>query len=401
VPLGAGGFLPHADKEDVLIPGARAALKDGRIVLQLTGELRELVYLDKADLRAVDHVAGSSVFPLDFGGLPASRESRLAEVRDLRPPVSVVDETARDLTQSVLKSDSEYAGGFGLTRFNGLARTHELVADLGDLSSLRRPALLLSGWINWIDGDTLYALGQGAGPAPFGPLLEVQTTPGQWEKVTDNTGVPAGIDKNVIVRLPVQRGAGRTLVRLTTNLEVYWNRIAAGEWLAVSDREEHRLALSSADLHFRGFSRMVRNSEETPPWYDYETVAVEMPWKPQQGFLTRFGDVRSLLAEGDDRLVILGPGDELTLSFTAPPALFAGAERDYVLRLEGWIKDANPSTYAGDRVEPLPRRSMRSYPFGAEQTPMADLSYWNYLREYGTRVLARTSHRVSTPPAVE
>jgi hypothetical protein len=44
---------------------------------------------------------------------------------------------------------------------------------------------------------------------------------------------------------------------------------------------------------------------------------------------------------------------------------------------------------------------MRSYPFGAEQTPMADLSYWNYLREYGTRVLARTSHRVSTPPAVE
>jgi len=61
VPLGDGGFLPYRNKEDLLIPGSRLRSKDGRLLVQLTGELRELVYLDRVRMTAVEHPTPSCI----------------------------------------------------------------------------------------------------------------------------------------------------------------------------------------------------------------------------------------------------------------------------------------------------------------------------------------------------
>jgi hypothetical protein len=379
VPLADGKMLPHADKEDLLIPGTKVRFKDGRIVLQLTGELREIVYLDSVSLSFVDHRSDEEVYPSD--------SSRLVSLRGLHPPAKASTEEHEDVLPSLLDRDGVYAArGIHLTRFYGLSDPHSLTLDFGDLSGLAQPALLLEGWVNWIDGDTLYALGQGAGPAPYGPRLEVQKDDGPWTTVSRNIGVPGGINKQVIVRLPRELCGKNTRARISTNLEVYWDRVAAGNLTIEGDGSTQKLALISSDLHFRGFSRIVTGSAGAPPYYAYNETVSEAPWKAQQGLFTRFGNVSPLLSSTDDRLVVFGPGDEITLTFAAPPALRPGTARDFILHLHGWIKDANPSTRTGDRVDPLPTRTMTNYPFGREPS-LGDRDYWETVDRYNTRTL--------------
>jgi hypothetical protein len=254
---------------------------------------------------------------------------------------------------------------------------------------MKQPVLVLTGWIEWIDGDTLYALGQGAGPAPFGPALDIQTADGHWERVSENIGVPAGIGKNVLAELPPRLCGRNTLIRIVTNQEVYWDRIMIGDAGGPSGITAHRLTVTGANLHFRGFSEVVRGQRGEPPWYDYSNVTAEAPYQPQRGLLTRYGDVLPLLTACDDRLTVFGPGDELTLIFALPPEFASWQKRDYILRLDGWIKDANPSTFTGDQVDPLPYRAMRGYPFGAQEGIVDDPSYAEYLSRYHTRSLRR------------
>jgi len=390
VPLGDGTLLPHANKEDLLIPGSRVKPRDGRIVMQMTGELREIVYLDSVRLSFVDHPAGTEIFPLDWAGRTPDSFSRLVQLSQLRPPVKAVVDTGEDVTSEVIKQDGVHvAKGIKTTRFNGLVEPHSLILDLGDLSTIRRPALLLQGWINWIDGDTLLALTQGAGAGPFGPRLEIQSANGAWQIVSENIGMPAGIGKHVVVKLPASFCGENTRVRITTNLEIYWDRIAVGTIDNQKPRVSEALPLIESDLHFRGFSRLVRGSAGAPPWYDYTQTVSEAPWKPQHGLFTRYGALSPLLVSADDRLAVFGPGDELTLVFGTPPSeVSQGMVRDYILRVDGWIKDANPSTRTGDQVEPLPTRTMTNYPFG-ETPSIANRDYWETIDRYNTRVLGR------------
>jgi len=334
------------------------------------------------------------MYPDDCVGPPGSGKTRLYSVKSMCPPVSAVDDRGRDLRETLSRLDGRRADGFGLTRFHGLAEEHTIALEFAAVSRMKQPVLVLSGWIEWIDGDTLVALGQGAGPAPLGPVLDVQSLDGGWERISENMGVPAGIGKNVVVELPAKLCGETTRLRITTNLEVYWDQIVVGDAGDSAPESVHTLKLLGADLHFRGFSRLVRADRRKPPWYDYATVTAEAPYRPQQGLLTRYGDILPLLSGADDRLAIFGPGDELTLSFLAPPEPEAGRTRDFVLRLDGWIKDANPSTFAGDRVEPLPYRAMTSYPFGAEEGMVADPSYAEYLSRYNTRPLRRDAVRL-------
>ena len=101
------------------------------------------------------------------------------------------------------------------------------------------------------------------------------------------------------------------------------------------------------------------SSPETP---DYERVAsTGQRWRDLVGYYTRFGDVRELLAETDDRVVISNAGDELLLRFAeqAPPP--AGWARDYVLIGNGWIKDGDYNSEFSKTVLPLPSRDQEYY----------------------------------------
>jgi hypothetical protein len=109
------------------------------------------------------------------------------------------------------------------------------------------------------------------------------------------------------------------------------------------------------------------------------------------GRFTRYGPVQELLTHTDRRLVVLTAGDEMTLTFQAPPPLPRGWVRDFLMYNVGWDKDADLNTVLGQTVEPLPYVGMPAYPYVSSDDGVASDAKWEaYLREYQTRDASRS-----------
>jgi hypothetical protein len=183
-------------------------------------------------------------------------------------------------------------------------------------------------------------------------------------------------------------------VRIRTNLQVYWDQAFVAENHAASSPPPAgitTLAPLSADLHYRGFSRMYRRGGRYGPhWFDYDSVSRESPWRPITGAATRYGDVRPLLDSADDEYVIMVPGDEMTVEFAAPAlAPPPGWTRTFILYSDGWIKDSDLNTANGTTIEPLPYHAIHSYPYAPGDAYPADSARARYEREYNTRLITR------------
>lgn len=179
-------------------------------------------------------------------------------------------------------------------------------------------------------------------------------------------------------------------VRIRTNMQIYWDQAFVARDLRNSTTNVTTLPLVSADLHFRGFSRMYRKGGRYGPyWFAYDDVAKESPWRPITGAFTRFGDVLPLLRNPDDMYVVMGPGDEATIEFDASSAksLPSGWTRDFLLYTDGWIKDSDLNTAFGTAVEPLPFHNVQAYPYAPGDAYPTDAQHQRYLREYNTRIV--------------
>jgi hypothetical protein len=175
-------------------------------------------------------------------------------------------------------------------------------------------------------------------------------------------------------------------------MELYWDEA----FLTINETDakvsQHDCGLLYANLHYRGFSRrryadnaLFRNGY-APEDYDYQSVRTEPRWPAIGGRFTRYGDTFELLTEHDDRMVVMSPGDELTLFFAVPEEpVPEGWVREFVLTNVGYDKDANLNTIYGQSSEPLPFRAMSRYPFAADATPPDSPAYQRYLDEWQTR----------------
>src|SRR5690606_3938244 len=123
-----------------------------------------------------------------------------------------------------------------------------------------------------------------------------------------------------------------------------------------------------------------------PHWFDYEQVDEESPWRPIAGTFTRFGDVRPLVREPDDKYVIMAPGDEATVEFDAKSVgdVPDGWRRDFLLYTVGWIKDSDLNTAYGDTVEPLPFHDIQAYPYAPGDAYPDGTEHQRYRSEYNT-----------------
>ncbi len=102
-----------------------------------------------------------------------------------------------------------------------------------------------------------------------------------------------------------------------------------------------------------------------PELFDYSQLLSSPPWNAPSGSYTRYGSVEELLQRADNRLVVMAPGDEMTVSFDAGelPPLPRGWRRDFVLHFTGWAKDMDPNTLFSGTVAPLPALDMKEYSF--------------------------------------
>lgn len=350
-PDGRGGFILPGVRERVFLPAEKLRARNGRYVFQLTEELREAVYLDQARLVALDHPAGTRAFVDEaYRGAPLEL-----------PPVTLADVAPVGFRRKPAQPSDD--------ALPGLVEQHAVYFAL----PLGADFLVLRGWTYWMDSNVATAASQDPARAALPPRLEAQQADGSWQTVIGDLGLPSGPGRLVLADLRGRLGSSGKLpipLRIVTNLRVSWEEILGGK-VADAPRQPTALPLT-ADLHYRGFSvPVISPTRSAPDFYDYARLLAEAPWDALPGRYTRFGNILPLVVAEDGRLAVLGAGDELTLEFPADafPPLPGGWRRDFVLELSGWVKAGETNTASSERVEPLPFRGMKQYPYRPVATP--------------------------------
>ncbi|MBV9928493.1 MAG: VCBS repeat-containing protein [Acidobacteria bacterium] len=350
-------------EEWVKIRGDQLAPRDGFYDLRITAELWETYYLDRYQFAVVDHPAGTSVFVDER----TARQPPALKVYTVGEPHAFKgawDDAGKDVSEVVGRLDGRHLDTFGRGAYQGVTREHFVELELGDEAPREGPLWLVAhGWLHPTDASINVAISQGSQPPPKGLSLEVADGKGGWAVAKPDLGFPSGKNKTILVDLQntFKPGAPRRL-RLRTNMEIYWDAL---EWASGADDRQTKvqaLAPASAELRFRGFSEMRSAGGSSPETPDYDRLAsTAQRWRDLVGYYTRFGDVRELLEETDDRVVIANAGDELLLRFAEQPAPPAGWARDYVLIGNGWIKDGDYNSEFSKTVLPLPSRDQEYY----------------------------------------
>ena len=390
----------------VKIRGDQLRPRDGYYDLRLTGELWETDIFDYLSLMTVDHPAGTEVYLDERFAIPPP-ELRVRVTSPAHPFARVVDDRGTDVSAVVRARDSRYLDTFGLGAYQGITRDHWVEMELPADAPTEGPLLLLAnGWVHPTDSSINLAISQGRQDKPRSLSLEVPDGRGGWRTARSGLGFPAGKNKTVIVDLTgvLPRGlTGPRKVRLRTNLEIYWDQLSWAVPQPDVRPAQREIRPDVAELRYRGFSyvhQAASSSPETPDYNDLQTT--QQKWPDLEGYYTRFGDVRPLLAKVDDRYVLLNAGDEIALRFPEQPAPPAGWVRDFVFISDGWDKDGNFNTSYSRTVLPLPSHARPAYntPPGRLEDDPVYRRYPGDWKTYHTRYVLPDEFRRGLWPAV-
>jgi tetratricopeptide (TPR) repeat protein len=338
---------------------------DGYYDIRITAELWEVYYYDYLALMSVDHPAGTEIFVDERFVIPPLKLG-ITTVTTPHPIARALDDNGQDVTDIVRTLDGKAVATFGRGQFQGITRDHYLEIDLGDDAPQSGPLYLIAqGSIHDTESSVNVAITQGSRWRAHGLSLEVPDGRGGWLTAQDNLGFPAGRKKTILFNLTnVFRPGTARKVRLRTNLEIYWDAIHWAQGAPDIPVKEITLEPSLADLRYRGYSvmHMPVGAARAPEVPDYNLIeGTKQRWRDLIGYYTRYGDVRELVKNIDDRYVIVNSGDELTLHFPEQPPPPAGWVRDFVIKGDGWIKDGDYNSTFSKTVLPLPYHAKNEY----------------------------------------
>jgi hypothetical protein len=353
--------------------------------------MEEAVYLDEVKLLAVDHPSAFDVFPNEyFASNPPFPPFRAIQSQGAQPPTAARDEHGHDMMPSL--AAHKYFGDFELLPFHGFTKMHSLELDLGEPYRGGPLVLLMHGVTEYFTATSVYAAHQAKVEA-IAPYVEALDAHGKWVRVLDDMGFPAGGPRTITPDLTGKLPPGTRRIRITSNLQVYWDSILIDRSAQNGKVQLTPVPLDSAKLDFYGHPRQIEGEPRGNVKYVYEEVSPTGPFARQVGDYTRYGDVLPLLTSFDDRMVVFGTGDEVALEFDPMklPALPKGWTRDYFFLVKGYEKDMDFYAADGFTVEPLPFKAMKGYPY--KQSYPFDAEHLNYLLEYNTRHVSGNEER--------
>ena len=362
--------------------------REGNFVLQITEELREVLYLDEAKLVVVDHPPRTEVHTT--GKLRPGKPfppHELVTLHRRQPLLNAVNHEGVEVTALLNRTDNKMVSPAKLRarQLRGLAEPHSVTLDFGLLEIERPLVLALTGWLRFGGGMANVGASHTPDlPFPF-PTLEVEAG-GQWKPVDVVAGAPAGKTKSVLIELGGKLPPGSRRLRLSTAFEIHWDRVALFEKRDNSETRVTTLSATRTDLHWRGYSEF-----ESWPWFlpltpSYTNAKQTADWTiTPTGWCTRYGPVDELIAAQDNALALLNGGDELTLEFAARslPPKPVESMRDFFFYSVGWDKDADFHCELGWQVEPLPWHGMEDQLYGKQKRPGFNNDDW--MKKYNTR----------------
>jgi tetratricopeptide (TPR) repeat protein len=359
--------------------------QNGILKFRFMEPMEETVYADAVRLLAIDHAASTEVYPNEFfASNPPFPEFKVIASQHPAPVTRAYDDAGHYVTELLKNDDRRYVGNLDLLPYKGFAMMHSLDLDLGDAYDGGPLRLLMTGYIEYFTATSMFAAHQ-AGIEPVVPFVQALGADGKWVRVVEDMGFPAGLHRTTVADLTGRLPRGVRRIRITTNLQIYWDQILVDRTRAQPAVRLREVPLSAANLRFHGYPEAIEGSSPGDLTYSYEQVSATGPYTRQAGEYTRYGDVTELLRRADDRFVIFGSGEELALEFDAAalPPVPQGWKRDYFFFADGFEKDMD--FYAADflYVEPLPAHSGGEYPDHVAYP--ADASHLRYRLEYNTR----------------
>jgi Tfp pilus assembly protein PilF len=340
---------------------------DGYYDLRISAELWEVYYYDRIALMTVDHPANTEIYVDERFSIPPPKLA-YTTVKTPHRIASAADDLGKDVTELVSTLDGRALSSFGKGQFQGITRDHFVEVDLGKDAPMSGPLYLIGqGSIHDTESSLNVAITQGDRWHAKGMTIEVPDGNGGWVAAAaeSNRGFPAGRKKTVVFDLTdaFKPGTPRR-VRIRTNLEIYWDCIEWAEGAPAAPTRAVTLDANVADLHYRGYSVIEHPDPNAPapevPNYN-QIESTKAKWRDLIGYYTRFGDVKELISQIDDRYVIVNSGDELSLRFPEQEAPPPGYVRDFVLVGDGWIKDGDFNSTFSKTVLPLPYHAKDLY----------------------------------------
>ena len=392
--------IPDPD-EWIKIDGTQLQARNGHFSLRFGEPMEEVNFVDQVRLVAIDHPSGTSVFPNEgFLSAPPFAKTKTIVAAAAHPLAGAWDDQGNSVLEMLSQhniSDREtrsYVRDFTNLPFAGFANLHSLTIDIGAWSPQRPLRLLLHGFIEYFSASSMYSAWQ-AGLSPIPPYIEAQMPDGSWRKVVADMGFPAGLPRTATVDLTGKLPADVTRLRITTNLQIYWDQALIDNEASPQQQPENaalathttELPLAHASLAFRGYPQQLDGLTPGDLTYNYQRISATGPFVPHGGAYTRYGDVTPLLHAVDDEFVIFGTGEDMDLEFSAfaLPALPKGWSRDYFFYANGFVKDMDFYEARPFSVGSLPFHGMSSYPYPATEHYPTDVAHTTYQLEYNTR----------------
>jgi len=372
--------------EWIKVDGDALAPVNGKLSLRFMEPMEEVNYIDQLRLVAVDHPEDVEVNPDErFLDDPPFASGRVVASEGARLPVGAWDGEGRDVLDQLSRRDHKFASGFTPLPYDGFANLHTLILDLGEVKPGAPLRLLMTGYVNYFSATSLYAAWK-AGVKPISPYAEAQLPNGEWQRIADDVGFPAGLERTIVVDLSGKLPAGTRRIRLVTNLEIYWDQVLIDN-NAEAESRTAEVPLSLATLHFRGYPKQIEGASPGDLEYDYDRVSLTGPFQHQRGNYTRMGDVTELLTSIDDRYVIFGSGEEIAADFDATklPALAPHWKRDYFFYANGFVKDMDWWDASPFTVAQLPFHAMSAYPYPDSEEYPQDAQSLEYQLNWNDR----------------
>ncbi|MFZ0688839.1 MAG: CRTAC1 family protein, partial [Acidobacteriaceae bacterium] len=380
--------------EWIKVDGEKLQARNGLLSLRFGEPMEEVNYIDQLRLVAVDHPAGTEVYPDErFLNEPPFASGKTVAVAAPRPVAGAWDDKGNDVRELLAERDHRYVRDFTNLSFAGFSNLHTLTLNVGAWSPQRPLRLLLDGYIEYFSASSMYAAWQ-AGLQPIPPRVDAQMPDGRWKRIVDDMGFPAGLPRTIVVDLTGKLPAGARKIRITTNLQIYWDRVRVDNGPDVASQVQRtEVPLATAQLAFRGYPKQIEGATPGELTYDYNQISATGPFLWARGIYTRYGDVTPLLERVDNRYVIFGTGEEIDAEFGAGglPALPAGWKRDYFFYANGFVKDMDWWEASPFTVAQMPFHGMSRYPYPVAEhypeAPGADRYWleWNSRFESGNR----------------
>jgi hypothetical protein len=357
--LAPGQYAPSRPHEKLMLPANLLKPRQQKLLMQLTEPMEELTYLDAVRLVAYDLPPGWAVIVDERMGITAPEPSSdIFFYRQRFLPQRAYNDRGQDVTTAIAQRDLCAAPVGEIDhRFIGcLKQEHVLTFEFAQpLGQAQGQALLVAdGWVEYPYSQTNFAAWQ-AGIAYHPPTLEAADSKGQFSVIHREFGYPAGMPRSMALPLS-DLPSGTRVLRLRTNQEVYWDRLAVVYVESCPQAHLQILPLISARLERIGFPHRTDGLQRLPR-YDFDRRIPQGDVHLQDGFYTRLGPIEALVRTQDDALAVFGPGEAVHLAFAIPSrALPPGWTRTYVLEIDGWCKDNDRYTQNGSTVAPMPSR---------------------------------------------